>query len=63
MSCAVIHLLPLIPFLILLKAGKSAIVDAIWKFYVSRVPADIPYDDTPYDLDETTFLQYIPWVL
>ena len=63
MSYAVIHLLPLIPFLLLLKADKPAIVDAIWKAYVSRVPGDIPDDGIPYDLDAAKFLQCIPWVL
>ena len=54
MSYAVIHLLPLIPFLLLLKAVKPAIVDAIWKVYVSRVPGDIPDDGI---LDAAKFLQ------
>ena len=54
MSCAVIHL---IPFLLLFKADKPAIVDAIWKVFESRVPADILDDDILYDLDAATFLQ------
>ena len=60
-NCPVIHLLPLISILLLLKADKPAIVDAIWKVYESRVQADIPDDDIPYDLDAATFLQFIPW--
>ena len=61
MSCAVIHLLPLIPLLLLLKADKPAVADAIWKVFESRVPEDISDDDILYDLDVATFLQCIPW--
>ena len=61
MSCAVIHLFPLIPLLLLLQADKPAIADAIWKVFESRVLADIPEDDILYDLDAAAFLQCIPW--
>ena len=58
MSCTVIHLLSFIPLLLLFKADKLAITDAICMVFESRVPADIPNMTV---LDAATFLQCIPW--